>query len=80
MRPTVKDGPDPLRRLDRIIANVPGLAPQQLWKVLRSLRNSKHRQPSLVDPVSQQTPLAPRDWEPGTGTPVPEGIPAAIVS
>ena len=73
---------NPLRRLDRIIANVPGLAPQQLWRVLRTLRNSRHHQPSLVDPVSQQTPLAPRDWEAWqrTGTPVPESIPAAIAS
>jgi len=54
---------NPLRRLDKILANVPGLAPQQLWKVWRSLRNGKSVGINQDDPVSCQVNLAPRDWE-----------------
>ncbi len=52
---------NPLRRLDRILANIPGLAPKQLWDVWRSLR--KRDEPRhCIDPVSDAIPLACPDW------------------
>ncbi len=54
---------NPLRRWDKILSNVPGLKPSELWSIWRKLRNQRKEVIPEMDPVSNFIPLATESRE-----------------
>lgn len=50
---------NPLRRLDRVLQNVPGLKPRELWNLWRVLRNQRNQVVPQMDPVENLIDLVP---------------------
>ena len=54
---------NPIRRFDRVIRNVPGLKPRDLWQVWRTLKKQRNEKSPEMDPVSNYISLATETQE-----------------